>query len=328
MTTKYIILDAWRSNFVSVSAVQGETAARFLDVTLTGNGTAINLSDKTVAIYYKKPDGTTIFNSGTIKDATAGLVEIPLTSQMSVLAGEMQDVEIRVTQTGGGTLKIKGLRITIEAAESYDSAVESTDEYTALESALANVTAMTSHMDNKNNPHAVTAAQLGAVPTTRKVNGKVLSGDITLDASDIGDAVPTTRTVNGKPLSGDITLTPADISGISESGSNSNGSYVKLYDGTLLCWKTLTIDSAAITTAWGTWYQSANYAVGNFAAPFFSIPICTISEVSDTVGAGSCVPFFTGSPTTAAFPSASAIRPTGATIKLCFHCMAVGRWKA
>ena len=79
MTTKYIILDAWRSNFVSVSAVQGETAARFLDVTLTGNGTAINLSDKMVAIYYKKPDGTTILNSGTIKDATAGLVEIPLT---------------------------------------------------------------------------------------------------------------------------------------------------------------------------------------------------------------------------------------------------------
>ena len=186
MTTKYIILDAWRSNFVSVSAVQGETAARFLDVTLTGNGTAINLSDKTVAIYYKKPDGTTIFNSGTIKDATAGLVEIPLTSQMSVLSGEMKDVEIRVTQTGGGTLKIKGLRITIEAAESYDSAVESTDEYTALESALANVTAMTSHMANKNNPHAVTAAQLGAVPITRQVNGKALSSDITLAASDVG----------------------------------------------------------------------------------------------------------------------------------------------
>ena len=186
MTTKYIILDAWRSNFVSVSAVQGETAARFLDVTLTGNGTAINLSDKTVAIYYKKPDDTTIFNSGTIKDATAGLVEIPLTSQMSVLAGEMQDVEIRVTQTGGGTLKIKGLRITIEPAESYDSAVESTDEYTALESALSDTTAMASHMANKNNPHAVTAAQAGAVPTTRKVNGKALSSDITLAASDIG----------------------------------------------------------------------------------------------------------------------------------------------
>ncbi len=186
MTTKYIILDAWRSNFVSVSAVQGETAARFLDVTLTGNGTAINLSDKTVAIYYKKPDGTTIFNSGTIKDATAGLVEIPLTSQMSVLSGEMKDVEIRVTQTGGGTLKIKGLRITIEAAESYDSAVESTDEYTALESALSDTTAMASHMANKNNPHAVTAAQAGAVPTTRKVNGKALSADITLAASDVG----------------------------------------------------------------------------------------------------------------------------------------------
>ena len=166
MTTKYITLDAWRDNYVHVHAVKGETAARFLAVTLTGNGAAINLSDKTVAIYYKKPDGTTIFNSGTIKTATAGLVEIPLTAQMSVVAGEMQDVEIRVTGTGGGTLKIKGLQITIDPAESYDSAVASTDEYTALETALGSVTGFASHMASKANPHAVTAAQAGARPNT------------------------------------------------------------------------------------------------------------------------------------------------------------------
>jgi len=48
------------------------------------------------------------------------------------------------------------------------------------------------------------------VPTTRKVNNKALSDDITLDASDVG-AVPTTRTVNSKDLSGNVTLNASDI---------------------------------------------------------------------------------------------------------------------
>ena len=36
--------------------------------------------------------------------------------------------------------------------------------------------------------HTHTAAQVGAVPTTRKVNGKALSADITLTAGDVGAA--------------------------------------------------------------------------------------------------------------------------------------------
>lgn len=50
----------------------------------------------------------------------------------------------------------------------------------------------------------------GKVPTTRTVNSKSLSADVTLDASDVG-AVPTSRTVNSKALSTDISLTPADV---------------------------------------------------------------------------------------------------------------------
>lgn len=48
------------------------------------------------------------------------------------------------------------------------------------------------------------------VPTTRTVNGKALSSDITLTASDV-NAVPTTRTVNSKALSSDITLDADDV---------------------------------------------------------------------------------------------------------------------
>lgn len=51
------------------------------------------------------------------------------------------------------------------------------------------------------------ASDVGAVPTTRKVNGKALSADITLAASDVG-AVPTTQA---------ITVTGVDADGVSHS---------------------------------------------------------------------------------------------------------------
>lgn len=44
------------------------------------------------------------------------------------------------------------------------------------------------HITDKNNPHDVTPAQIGAVPTSRKVNGKPLSSDVTLNAADVGAA--------------------------------------------------------------------------------------------------------------------------------------------
>ncbi len=77
-------------------------------------------------------------------------------------------------------------------------------------SAAAVQEALAAHTGNTANPHGVTAAQLGAVPVTRTVNGLPLSGDINLTPQNVG-AVPTSRTVNGLPLISDITLTPGNI---------------------------------------------------------------------------------------------------------------------
>ena len=68
------------------------------------------------------------------------------------------------------------------------------------------------------------------VPKTRTVNGKALSSNISLSASDVGarpstwtpsagdvGAVPTTRKVNNKALSSDITLTASDVGATTEA---------------------------------------------------------------------------------------------------------------
>lgn len=110
---------------------------------------------------------------------------------------------------------------------------------------------ITTHTSNKSNPHGVSLSNLGVtatatelnyvdgvtsaiqtqlnnkVATTRKVNGKALSSDITLSASDVSarpstwtptasdvGAVPTSRTVNNKALSSNITLSASDVSAV------------------------------------------------------------------------------------------------------------------
>lgn len=72
----------------------------------------------------------------------------------------------------------------------------------------------------------ITPANVGAVPTTRKVNNKALSSDINLTNTDVGAAatshthsgyVPTSRTVNGKALTSNISLNASDVSAASSS---------------------------------------------------------------------------------------------------------------
>ena len=48
------------------------------------------------------------------------------------------------------------------------------------------ITEFINHKADKTNPHSVTTSQINAVPTSRTVNGKALSGNITLSASDVG----------------------------------------------------------------------------------------------------------------------------------------------
>lgn len=67
-----------------------------------------------------------------------------------------------------------------------------------------NKTAIQNHANNKENPHGVTATQIGAVPTSRTVNGKALSGNIALTASDVG-ARPSTW----MPTASEVGATPA-----------------------------------------------------------------------------------------------------------------------
>lgn len=99
------------------------------------------------------------------------------------------------------------------AGNAYDYIPATTDEryskYIRIATAIGNATNISivdnegliyvdtqtfnAHKNNKSNPHGVTAAQIGAVPSVRTVNNKQLNEDITLIAEDVG-AAPETLT--------------------------------------------------------------------------------------------------------------------------------------
>lgn len=94
---------------------------------------------------------------------------------------------------------------------------------------LSNIDFPVDSVNGKTGAVTLSASDVGAVPTARKVNGKALSSDITLSASDVS-AVPTTRTVNGKKLSSNITLSASDVGAAAVSSVGTNKVFNKLTD--------------------------------------------------------------------------------------------------
>ena len=68
----------------------------------------------------------------------------------------------------------------------------------------------------KINGTALSASDVGAVPTTRKVNNKTLSSDITLNASDVS-ALP----ISGGTITGDLTVEGVTYLGLDVDSSAS-----------------------------------------------------------------------------------------------------------
>lgn len=114
-----------------VQAKQGDKGTRFVRVSLTNNGAEFEMpSGVTVIANIQKPDRKFCFNECTLEE---NKVLVPLTNQALAVAGTAEcDIEIR---DGGGNLILSSQAFTIEIEKSMrdESAIESSNEFTALE---------------------------------------------------------------------------------------------------------------------------------------------------------------------------------------------------
>ena len=208
MTTKSITLNVWQPNDVRVQVNQGEVNSRFLEIKILDKKKAFNLAGKTVI---------------------------------------MRDCEIDILDEELTKLKVKGLSIEIIRCTDFESAIESTSEFTVLDEALADVKKVMDAyseenimgkimsmdgegcgldadlLDGKHGSEYATAAQGEKAESAIqgiKANGLVLPIDsanvVNLTPENL-NVVPIGRTVNNKELSSDITLSYSDVGGASSA---------------------------------------------------------------------------------------------------------------
>ena len=247
MTTTFITLDVWQPSDIRVKVNQGEVNSRFLQVKILDKKKPFNLTGKTVIFYATKPDGNLIFNNCEIDSETNGIVTLQLTSQMSIVPGIMRDCEFHILDEELTKLKVKGLSIEIARCTDFESAIESTSEFTALTQALDEVNKVMEAyseenimgkimsmdgegcgldadlLDVKHGSEYATAMQgekADSAVQGIKANGLVLPVDsanaVNLTPENL-NVVPIGRTVNNKALSSDITLSYSDVGGASSS---------------------------------------------------------------------------------------------------------------
>lgn len=115
-----------------ITAVEGDTKSRYLDVTLFSNSQNIDISGNTIRIYMKKPDGTEIFNEGQILDYSSGRVQFELTSQALAVSGVLETQIIIFSEDETEILSTNRFKIFVTESLISDNSIESSNEYGAL----------------------------------------------------------------------------------------------------------------------------------------------------------------------------------------------------
>lgn len=109
---------------------------------------------------------------------------------------------------------------------------------------------------------------------------------------------------------------------IVESGSNSNGNYIKYYDGTMICTKKVSFNHA-FTEPWGSMFTTSLIDLGDYPVEFSDVPTVTASIMSNY----SCFIQRIGDYSKSKVGTTYLARPVNTNALGYISIMAIGRWK-
>lgn len=110
--------------------------------------------------------------------------------------------------------------------------------------------------------------------------------------------------------------------GITETGSNANGSYTKFSDGAMICHGHLDLGLLNMQSPWGALYISAWVNI-TFPATFLAPPVVSASMENNT-GDGA---IWMGTASTVSTGTGHFVRAAALTFRATAGWTAVGRWK-
>ncbi|ERI90998.1 hypothetical protein HMPREF1982_03560 [Clostridiales bacterium oral taxon 876 str. F0540] len=205
-----IIFDIDKNIYTKIDAKQNDVNSRFIRFTLTNSGLALNLTGHTVKIFAVKADSTLIFNNVTIENAVNGKVLVELTSQALAVAGDLA-CELAIYGADNSILSSKQFTINVIQSIRNDSAIESSNEFTALTDGITKLNQWDSQFQQKydglntqyaqqltknTNDILSTSNKIGILTNLNTQNKTDLVGAINENVASLNDIVLQTAKIN------------------------------------------------------------------------------------------------------------------------------------
>lgn len=158
-----------------IEVVSGDTSTNIFNINLLENFKEVNASGNTAVITFVKSDGTTVFQNLTAVNASKGQYTCTLSSQTIVVPGRVK-AEVSLYE---GTKRLTSVRFEFNVRKALldDDTVESSNEFSALTEALADVEEMKDEVLNNLNTASLSlstadsiksvTANVGSVPKVR-----------------------------------------------------------------------------------------------------------------------------------------------------------------
>ncbi|WP_332833479.1 BppU family phage baseplate upper protein [Clostridium perfringens] len=178
LNPKIIDINVDKKYLKKIVAKQGDVKSRYLLFRFFNDYGVINLNKASVRIYIDKPDGNQIFNDLVI-DKITNLAELELTTQTLALSGILK-CELFISEDGA-TLSNIPFEIEVIKTLKKDSAIESTNEFSALINALALVDSIDTRFQGINSEIATTNSNINAIRTGKLNKPTVFKGNAGYD---------------------------------------------------------------------------------------------------------------------------------------------------
>lgn len=166
------------NRIVQYEIKQFDTDSHKFAFTLLNNSVAYNLTGLTGKIYIKKPNGQEVFSNLTIDSATGGKLSFLLTTQCLTVPGVVE-AEITLYGNSGEVLTSITFTYIVKPVLRDDTAIESTNEYTALTEALAEVTGFTNlrtEVETARGGEVNLNTRLNGIASSLEENAKIIEG--------------------------------------------------------------------------------------------------------------------------------------------------------
>lgn len=149
---------------------------------------------------------------------------------------------------------------------------------------------------------------------------KIVDGNLVFDSDEDTRLQNLWATQKGGGTSGD--------SSVIESGSNDNGNWIKWADGTMMCTRTIEVNSVSVSKTWGSLYYYEDLNTYSFAQEFIDIPDSFHIYFVPTTPAGCWLGNYDApSITNKNFRKYALFRPTSNTVTGKLFVTATGKWK-